>query len=75
MRKLGNGLFISSAEPTEPQRSKLVQGAIEESNANAIPQIALMAQIEKEVSETSHFINENYNLQRSAFKSYSKVGG
>lgn len=75
LRKLGNGLFTSEVAGKTPEESRVVQGALEASNVNAVAEIALLAQIQKEVAETTHFINENYSLQRHAFKTYSKVGG
>ncbi|MCE2992064.1 MAG: flagellar hook-basal body complex protein [Candidatus Jidaibacter sp.] len=75
MKKLGNGLFTSKANINEATDSRVLQGMLEESNVNAISEIALLAQIQKEVSETTNFINETYVMQRNSFKAYAKLGG
>lgn len=75
LRKLGNGLFISDAEAIESENYEVVQGMLEESNVNSIEQITLLAQIEREVAQTTHFINDIYSLQKNAFKIYARLGG
>ncbi len=75
LRKLGNGLFTTSEDAKLSEDSIVAQGMLEESNVTSITEITLLAQIHKEVAETTHFINETYNMQRNAFKIYSRVGG
>lgn len=75
VRKLGNGLFTSDIEPNEAEGAKVIQGSLEESNVNSIRQITILTQIEKDVVQTTRFINDIYSMQRDAFKIYAKVGG
>lgn len=75
LKKLGNGLFMSSQDGTKATKSRIMQGVLEGSNVNAITQIARLAEMEKEVAQTSNLINETYNMQRNAFKIYARVGG
>lgn len=75
MRKIGNSLFTSLEEALPSTNSRIAQGMIESSNVNAVTQIARLSELEKEVSQTTNLINETYNMERSAFKLYAKVGG
>ena len=75
LKKIGNSLFKSENPPQEAENYKVLRGSLETSNVNSINSIAQLAQIEKEVSQTTHMINENLNMHRNAYKVYSKVGG
>lgn len=75
LRKEGHTLFVSPTPPIEAQNSRVIQGALEESNVNSIEQIAKLAELQREVGATSNFINETYALNRNAFKVYSRQGG
>lgn len=75
MRKLGNGLYEANQPIQEAASSTVSQGMLEDSNVNSIVSIAKLAQIEKEVAQTTNLINDNFTLQTNAFRVYSKVGG
>ena len=75
MRKVGNSLFSALEEAIPSTNSKIAQGMIEGSNVNAVMQIARLSELEKEISQTTNLIHETYNMERSAFKLYAKVGG
>lgn len=75
LKKTGNTLFSASTAPVEAQGSRVVQGSLEESNVNSVQQIAMLAELQREVGATSNFINETYALSRNAFKVYARQGG
>lgn len=75
MTKLGNGLFATDQEPGGMENSRVLQGVLEESNVNSVQQISTLIELNRETAITSNMINENFQLQRSAFKTYSKLNG
>jgi len=75
LTKLGNGLFESPQDHLDPKNSRILQGVLEASNVNSVQQISTLIELNRETSITSNMINDNFQLQRSAFKTYSKLNG
>lgn len=75
LHKVGNSMFASDTGPKPAEKSRLLQGALEESNVNSVEQIARLSEIQREVTLTTNMINESYSLQRNTFRTYSRNGG
>lgn len=75
IRKEGASLFSSSALGSESTGSVIIQGMLEDSNVNAVMQLAILAQLERDVAQGANLLNESYAMQRNAFKIYSRNGG
>ncbi|AIF81531.1 flagellar basal body rod protein [endosymbiont of Acanthamoeba sp. UWC8] len=74
IRKTGEGLFTSEAAPEAKEDARIIQGMLEGSNVNAIEEMVKLAEVQKDATVTSNLINDLYNMQRSTYKVYSKIG-
>ena len=75
LQHTGGSMFISNEPAKESENFRVSQGTLETSNVNSISAIAQLAQLEKNVTQTTHMINESINMHRNAYKVYAKVGG
>lgn len=75
LEKIGNGLFKSTQNALAAENSSVVQGVLEDSNVNSVTQISTLIELNRETGITTNLLNDNFNLQRSAFKAYSKLNG
>jgi flagellar basal-body rod protein FlgF len=75
LRKLGNGLFQSEASSFPDPNSKIIQGALEDSNVNSVTQIAKLIETQREINLATNLMNDVFSLERTTFRSYKTNGG
>lgn len=75
LRKAGNGLFQTDLTPLASEKSRMLQGVLEDSNVNSVNQVAHLINMNREAAVTSNLINSYYDQQRSTFRTLTKAGG
>ncbi len=75
IEKIGMSIFVSNEAGVPSEQSKIIQGAIEESNVNSLLQLTILANAQRDMGQVTHLINDGYAVERSAFKVYSRNGG
>lgn len=75
VRKTGSGLFMTNQAPIIPENFQVAQGILEESNVNPIRETTKMIELNRQMSQASNMLQEKFNMQRNAFKTYSKISG
>lgn len=73
LKKAGYGNFLSDGSEIVKENPQVVQGMLEESNVNSVQEMVQLADLQKDVSMSSSFINDLYNMQKSAYKVYTKI--
>ncbi len=72
LERMGNTLYNTkeAAEPAE--KSRIVQGGLENSNVSAVSELVRVQEISRSVGNTAKFIETMYDLQRKASTVYSR---
>ncbi len=73
MERLGNSLYNSKEAPVPAERSRIVQGGLENSNVSAVSELVRVQEISRSVGNTAKFIETMYDLQRKVSSVYSKT--
>lgn len=73
MKRLGNNLYSSEAEPLERQTARVVQGALEQSNVQGVTELVRVVQLQRSVGSTAKFVEVMYDLQRKVSNTYAKT--
>ncbi len=73
MKRLGNNLYSSDAQPLERQTARVVQGATEQSNVNGVNEMVRVVQLQRSVGSTAKFVEVMYDLQRKVTTTYAKA--
>lgn len=73
MKRLGNNLYSSDAQPLEQQASRVVQGALEQSNVQGVSELVRVVQLQRSVASTAKFVEVMYDLQRKVTNTYAKA--
>ncbi len=73
MKRLGNNLYSSDAEPLERQTARVVQGALEQSNVQGVTELVRVVQLQRSVGSTAKFVEVMYDLQRKVANTYAKA--
>ena len=73
MKRLGNNLYSSDAQPLERQTARVVQGATEQSNVQGVTELVRVVQLQRSVSSTAKFVEVMYDLQRKVSNTYAKT--
>lgn len=73
MKRLGNNLFSSDAEPLERQSARVVQGALEQSNVQGVQELVRVVQLQRSVGSSAKFVEVMYDLQRKVANTYAKT--
>jgi flagellar basal-body rod protein FlgF len=74
MERLGQTLYNSKEEPVPADRSRIVQGGLENSNVSAVSELVRVQEISRSVGSTAKFIETMYDLQRKVSSVYAKNG-
>lgn len=72
LRKVGESLFISDAPPIIGQKYKVMQGMIEESNAEPILQMTKLMELQQHSTLLSSLANEIYSMRDNAYRAFGK---
>jgi flagellar basal-body rod protein FlgF len=72
LQRAGNNLFVSLEEPIVPQDSRVVQGALEGSNVNAVGEITRMIEIHRSYERTSNLIQQEHDRMRDGIRRLGK---
>lgn len=70
MKRLGNSLFSSEETPQPALTARVMQGAIEGSNVNAVTEMVRVTALSRSVGSTAKFIDAIYDLQSKTAKTY-----
>lgn len=73
MERMGSTLYRAKVEPLPAEKSRIVQGAVENSNVNPVSELVRVQEVSRSVGSTAKFIETMYDLQRKASNVYSKV--
>lgn len=73
MKRLGNNLYSSDAQPMEQQTARVVQGALEQSNVQGVSELVRVVQLQRSVASTAKFVEVMYDLQRKVTNTYAKA--
>jgi flagellar basal-body rod protein FlgF len=74
MERMGSTLYHSKVEPIPAEKSRIVQGAIENSNVNPVSELIRVQEVSRSVGSTAKFIETMYDLQRKVSSVYAKNG-
>lgn len=72
MERMGSTLYKSNEPAQPPEKSRIVQGGVENSNVNAVSELVRVQEVSRSVGNTSKFIEVMYDLQRKISSVYSK---
>ena len=75
MERMGDTLYRAKEEPLPADNSRVVQGAIENSNVSAVSELIRVQEVSRSVGSTSKFIETMYDLQRKVSSVYAKTQG
>lgn len=73
MERMGNTFYRAVEDPAPAENSRIVQGAIENSNVSAVSELVRVQEISRSVGSTAKFIETMYDLQRKASSVYAKA--
>lgn len=71
LKRLGNNLFSSEQAALPAASARVMQGALEGSNVNAVTELVRVMQLSRSVDSSAKFIESAYDLQRKTSKTYS----
>ena len=72
MERFGNSLYNSKEAPIPADRSRVVQGALESSNVNAVSELVRVQEVSRSVGNTAKYVEVMYDLQRKVSSVYSR---
>ena len=75
LERMGDTLYSSKEEPIPADNSRVVQGAIENSNVSAVSELIRVQEVSRSVGNTAKFIETMYDLQRKVASVYAKAQG
>ncbi len=75
MERMGDTLYRAKEEPLPADNSRVVQGAIENSNVSAVSELIRVQEVSRSVGSTAKFIETMYDLQRKVSSVYAKTQG
>lgn len=75
MERMGDTLYRAKEEPLPADSSRVVQGAIENSNVSAVSELIRVQEVSRSVGSTAKFIETMYDLQRKVSSVYAKAQG
>lgn len=73
MERMGDTLYRAGEEPEPAELSRIVQGAVENSNVNPVAELVRVQEVSRSVGNTAKFIETMYDLQRKASSVYAKA--
>ncbi|MCI5049223.1 MAG: flagellar basal-body rod protein FlgF [Rickettsiales bacterium] len=72
MDRLSAQLYDTEQEPLEAIESRMIQGAIEQSNVSAVKELVRITELSRSNTGTAKFIEVMYDLQRKASNAYAR---
>ncbi len=72
MERMGDTLYRTAEEPLPPEASRMVQGAVENSNVSAVSELVRVQEVSRSVGSTAKFIEVMYDLQRKVASTYAR---
>ncbi|MFN3459587.1 MAG: flagellar basal-body rod protein FlgF [Oceanibaculum sp.] len=72
LQRAGTNLFVSLEEPIQPQTARVVQGALESSNVNAVGEITRMIEVHRSYERTSNLIQQEHDRMRDGIRRLGK---
>ncbi len=73
LTRVGNTLFTTTQAATPSEQSRMVQGAVENSNVNAVAELIRVQELSRSVGSTAKFIETMYDLQRKVASTYTRA--
>jgi len=73
MQKEGDNLYLASAAPNPAQNFRVAQGYIEESNVQAVTEIANMVQVQRAYISTARQLESMAELKKQAIEQLGRV--
>lgn len=75
MERLASNLYKADVQPTEAIGARVLHGALEKSNVDAVGEITHLVELNRSVASLTRFIDLQYELQRRAGQTLSKSAG
>jgi len=76
LKRLGNNLYSAEGQAQlEPQQSRVLQGALENSNVSGVQEMVRLVQLQRSVGSTAKFIEAMYDMERKVSSVYTKTQG
>ncbi len=75
MTQVGNNIFKTDQAPQPAINSRVVHGAIEDSNVSGVQEIVELVELSRSATSTAKFIEVMYDLQRKASNVYAQQQG
>ena len=75
MERMGDTLYRAKEEPLPADNSRVVQGALENSNVSAVSELIRVQEVSRSVGSTAKFIETMYDLQRKVASVYARAQG
>lgn len=72
MTRLGNNLYTSTEEPQPTETARVVQGALEGSNVQAVSEMVRVMNLSRATGNTAKFIETMYDLERRVGQVYTR---
>ncbi|MFZ4541330.1 MAG: flagellar hook-basal body complex protein [Rickettsiales bacterium] len=72
MERMGDLLYRAKEEPNVAEKSRMLQGGLENSNVNAVAELIRVQEVSRSVGSTAKFVETMYDLQRKVSSVYSK---
>jgi flagellar basal-body rod protein FlgF len=75
LKKDGSSLFSASADvtPQTPQKARVIQGAIEQSNVRGVVEMARMVEVTRTYSQIAGILQQHHDQRRSAIEKLAEV--
>jgi flagellar basal-body rod protein FlgF len=73
MNELGGGLYSTDEEPQQAPQTKVVQGAVEESNVQSVVEMTQMIEISRAYATNQKILDAEHERQRNAITKLSRV--
>jgi len=73
MQEIGGGLYASDDEPQPAEDTRVVQGAIEQSNVQAVVEMTQMTEILRQYQSTQRMIENEHERQRTAIQRLARA--
>jgi len=72
MMRVGESLFETDEPANDAQNSRLVQGALEQSNVSAVSELVELTKLQRATSKSAKLIEVAYDLQRKTTSTYTQ---
>ncbi|WP_037459468.1 flagellar basal-body rod protein FlgF [Skermanella stibiiresistens] len=73
MKELGGGLYTADEEPRPAPNTKVIQGAVEDSNVQSVVEMTQMIEISRQYANNQKIIDAEHERQRNAITKLSRL--